>query len=210
MQIIKTHYTLILIGVLFFIIILQRACYNDTLQQSKPKIEIRYDTVYKHVHDTIKKVVRHVVHDTVIPDKLDYALSNNIDTCNARFDKLLKQHVSRKIYQDTLKLDSIGKIVIIDTVWLNKLGKRTKIFNYKIPTITKTITITKEKEPVRQLYIGGNIFADKNSLQLLTPGLLYKNKKDQIYQANLGVDFNGVFTYGVGAYWKISFKNKKQ
>jgi hypothetical protein len=206
MQKIKPYLTYILIGILILIIFLQRSCTGGDVVTADPKVDIKYDTIYKHITDTIiKKVpIKSIVY--VKPDGPQYTSGENIDTCRARFNYLLKQHIARRVYQDTLKLDSLGTIVVIDTVWLNKLGKRTKIYDYKIPFVTKTVTITKEKEPVRQLYIGGNIFGDKNALQLVTPGVLYKTKKDQIYQANLGINFDGTFTYGVGAYWKISFK----
>jgi hypothetical protein len=206
MKNIKPYFNYILIGLLVLIIFLQRSCSGDKVVVADPKVEIKYDTVYKHVHDTVQNTVYHTIHDTVKPDAPEYTSGEHIDTCRARFNYLLKQHIARRVYQDTLKLDSLGTIVVIDTVWLNKLGKRTKIYDYKIPFVTKTVTITKEKEPVRQLYIGGNIFGDKNAVQLLTPGVLYKTKKDQIYQANIGINFDGTFTYGVGAYWKISFK----
>ena len=206
MQKIKPYFNYILVGILVLIIFLQRSCSGDKTVIADPKVEIKYDTVYKHITDTvIKKVpVKSIVY--IKPDGPEYTSGENIDTCRARFNYLLKQHITRRVYQDTLKLDSLGTIVVIDTVWLNKLGKRTKIYDYKIPFVTKTVTITKEKEPVRQLYMGGNIFGDKNALQLVTPGVLYKTKKDQIYQANLGINFDGTFNYGVGAYWKISFK----
>ena len=204
---IKPYLTLIVITILLLIIVLQRSCSKDTIQSVDPVITVKIDTVYTHFTDTVvKKVpVKTIVY--IKPDGPEYTSGENIDSCRARFDYLLKQHIARRVYQDTLKLDSLGTIVIKDTVWLNKLhGKRAYIKNYKIPLVTKTITVTKEKEPVRQLYIGGNIFGDKNALQLVTPGVLYKTKKDQIYQANLGINFDGTFTYGVGAYWKISFK----
>ena len=109
------------------------------------------------------------------------------------------------IYSDTIKIDSIGKLIVKDTVWVNKLHGQRKIFvDYKIPTITKTVT--KFEEPKRQLYIGGNILGNTNSLQSITPGILYKNKKDQIYQANIGIGNNGDIIYGLGLYWKIKIR----
>jgi hypothetical protein len=210
MQNIKPYLTIIVVGTLLLIIFLQRTCTKELVQVSDPEVVIKIDTVYKHITDTvIKKVpVKSIVY--IKPDGLQYTSDENIDTCRARFDYLLKQHIARRVYQDTLKIDSLGTIVIQDTVWLNKLhGKRGYIKDYKIPFVTKTIIITNEREPVRQLYIGGNLFGDKNALQLVTPGVLYKTKKDQIYQANLGINFDGTFTYGVGAYWKISFKKQK-
>jgi len=208
MQKIKPYINYILIGVLVLIILLQRSCSGDDIVMADPKVEIKYDTVYKHVHDTVQNTVYHTIHDTVKPDAPEYTSGEHIDTCRARFNYLLKQHIVRRVYQDTLKLDSLGTIVVIDTVWLNKLGKRTYIKDYKIPLVTKTITIIKQQDPKRQLYIGGNLFGDKTTLQSFTPGLLYKDRKDRVYQANVGVNFDGSLIFGVGAYWKINLNKK--
>jgi hypothetical protein len=89
---------------------------------------------------------------------------------------------------------------------LNKLKERAYITNFKIPIVTKTVTITKQAEPKRQVYIGANLFGDKTQLQLFSPGVLYKTKKDHIYQANIGINFDGSFNYGIGMYYKIKLK----
>ena len=139
-----------------------------------------------------------------VPSDPQYHPSDDIDTCKARFNRLLTDMLTKRVYADTLKLDSLGTITIIDTVFMNKLGKRTKIYDYKIPVVTKTVT--KQADPKRQLYIGGNLFGDKTKLQLLTPGILYKTKKDHIYQVNVGINFDGSITYGAGIYYKIKLK----
>lgn len=196
---------LVIIG-LIIIILLQRSCKQPTTVKDDPKITVKVDTVYKHLTDTLIKNVPIKSVEYIPINGPYYASGENLDTCKANFNRLLNEHLSKKVYQDTLKLDNdFGTITIIDTVWINKLyGKRTYTQNINIPTITKIIT--KPEDPKRQLYIGGNLFGDKNQLQLLTPGILYKTKKDHIYQANVGVNFDGSVTYGFGAYWKIKLK----
>lgn len=199
----KINFTYIVIAALAGIILLQRACTNKVVTEGSVTTE--YDTIWKVTHDTLIKevpVIRIVHRDP--PKGPQYTPGEHIDTCRARFNYLLKQHTLQRVYTDTIKLDSLGTITVIDTVWLNKLGKRTKIFNYKIPFVTKTIT--KPADPVRQVYIGGNLFGDDSQLQFITPGILYKTKKDHIYQVNVGVNFDGSITYGAGAYWKIKLK----
>jgi hypothetical protein len=185
------------------IILIQRSC--DKIEKAGDTTEVKTDTIYKHVYDTITKEVTVYKKQYVHINKPEYYPGETIDTCKARFQNLLKEHLVRTIYSDTIKLDSIGTLVIQDTVWINKLyGKRKVISDYKIPTVIKTIT--KKEDPKRKLYIGGNLFGDKNALQLITPGLIYKDKKDKIYQANLGVNFDGSLTYGFGMYYKIKLK----
>ncbi len=194
----------IVIGVLVIIIFLQKGCSGKTI--SEPVVITKYDTIWKKTHDTITKEVQVVKIQYVKPEGPQYTPGENIDTCRARFKYLLKQHIARRTYKDTIALDSLGTITVIDTVWLNKLGKRTYIKDYKIPLVTKTITIIKQPDPKRQLYIGGNLFGDKTTLQSFTPGVLYKDRKDRIYQANVGVNFDGSLIFGLGTYWKINLK----
>jgi len=196
----------IVIAVLVIIILLQRGCDGKTI--SEPTVITKYDTIWKKTHDTITKEVKVVKIQYVKPEGPEYTPGEHIDTCRARFNYLLKQHIARRTYTDTIKLDSLGTITIIDTVWLNKLKTRTYINNYKIPLVTKTITIIKQEDPKRQLYIGGNLFGDKTTLQSFTPGVLYKDRKDRVYQANVGVNFDGSLIFGVGAYWKINLNKK--
>lgn len=202
---IKNYFIIGTIAVLVFIILLQRAC-TDEIFEPKETTFVKTDTIWVHTVDTIIKKVKEKSIVYVKPKGPQYIPSEDIDTCNARFNFLLKEHTALSVYSDTLKLDSIGKITIIDTVWLNKLKQRTYIKDYKIPFVTKTVTIIKEQDPKRQLYIGGNLFGDKGTLQILTPGILYKTRKDQIYQLNAGINFDGTITYGLGMYWKIKLK----
>jgi hypothetical protein len=200
----KNKISYLIIIVLVIIILLQRSCTGFAISNSEPKISVKIDTVYKHITDTISKEVKISSIEYVYPKDEQYYPGETIDTCKQRFQNLLKEHIAKKVYKDTLKIDSLGTITIIDTVWINKLyGKRKYIQDIKIPTVTKTITITKTEDPKRQLYIGGNLFGDKTQLQLASPGLLYKTKKDHIYQANIGVNFDGSIIYGLGMYWKI-------
>ena len=196
----KKYFTWFIIIVLVIIILLERSCSSNNPIISEPTVKI--DTIWKTKVDTItKNVIQTKVIHVKIPFDIKYQPSNNIDTCKTRFNNLLKNFITKKIYQDTIKMKGLGNIYITDTVFMNSLGKRIKILDYKIPTIEKTIT--KEKDPVKQLYIGGNLFGQPNKINLLTPGVLYKTKKDNIYQINLGINFDGSITYGFGMYYKI-------
>ena len=191
-----------LIASLVAIIILQRSC-NNNMDIDDNKITVKTDTVWKVTKDTVFKIVNAVKTEYISIDKEEYKPGESIDTCKTRFNNLLKEHLVRTVYSDTLKLDSLGTVVIQDTVWLNKLyGKREYIKDYKIPFVTKTIT--KKEDPRRQMYIGGNSFIGGTGL--LTPGLIYKDRKDRVYQANVGLGFDGSINYGFGMYWKINLR----
>lgn len=198
----KNNITNLLIVILITIILLQRSC-TTTDGKDLVKETVKIDTVWKETKDTVFKTVK-LTNVKYIPLKDNkYTITDNCDSSKIRFQNLLKEHLLRTVYSDTIKLDSLGTIVVRDTVWLNKLyGKREYIKDYKIPFITKTII--KKEDPRRQMYIGGNTFIGTSGL--LTPGLIYKDKKDRVYQANIGVGFDGSINYGFGMYWKINLR----
>jgi hypothetical protein len=199
---IKNNISYWLIATLIAIILLQRSC-NGSNDKDLVKQTVKTDTVWKETKDTVFKTVK-VTNIKYVPLKEEkYTVSDNCDSSKVRFENLLKEHLVRTVYADTIKLDSLGTIVVKDTVWLNKLyGKREYIKDYKIPFVTKTIT--KKEDPKRQMYIGGNSFIGTSGL--LAPGLIYKDRKDRVYQANVGVGFNGSINYGFGMYWKINLR----
>jgi hypothetical protein len=189
----KINFTYITIAILVAIIFLQRSC-SSVSTTEEPTVITKYDTVWKETHDTIIK--------KVFVDKIEYVPFEKIIFANV--EDCMKEYNKRTTYKDTIALDSLGTITVIDTVFQNSLKERTIFKNYKIPLVTKTTTIIKQPDPKRQLYIGGNLFGDRRTLQSITPGLLYKDRKDRIYQANVGVNFDGTLTFGVGTYWKIN------
>jgi hypothetical protein len=192
----------IIILVLIGIIILMRSCDSDSVV-GEDTVYTRTDTVYKEVHDTIVKKVN-IENVRYVPfDRPDYT---DIDTCNDKVSELLKKYNRETTYRDTIVLDSLGTITLVDTVFQNSLKKRSIFKDYRIPLVTKTTTIIKAQQQKRQLYIGGNLFGDRRNLQTITPGLLYKDRRDRVYQANVGIGFDGSISYGIGMYYKIKLK----
>jgi hypothetical protein len=200
---INKWFTAIIIIILAVIIFLQRSCEGNRIL-NPTTVTTKTDTIWKFKHDTIIKNVKisKIIH-VPVPADPKFHPSDNIDTCKARFNNLLKDYLTKRVYADTLKLDSLGTIIINDTVFMNTLGKRTKIYDYKIPIVTKTVTITKQEEPKRQLYIGGELFTDATRSTIIVPSLIYKDRKDRIYQINIGFDNKGSIYYGGGLFWKI-------
>jgi hypothetical protein len=191
---------LVIIG-LVIVILLQRQCTSGTLPE-EPVVITKVDTLWKEVHDTIKKDVPIYISIPTKPGP-EYIPSDNCDSLRKQYLVLRDKYITRNVYVDTIKIDTFGIVKVIDTVQFNRLLTRLSIPDLKIPIITKETTIIKKADPVRQLYIGGNLFGNQNNLQAITPGLIYKTKKDQIYQANVGLNFDGSITYGLGMYWKI-------
>ena len=99
-------------------------------------------------------------------------------------------------------------MVVDDTVFKNNLIGQSISYDLKIPKkyfkVTNTITIP--CVPTNQLYIGGGVNGNRNSLiNSAEIGLILKTKKDRLYQFKVSQDISGYTNYGVGTYWKIKF-----
>ena len=170
--------------------------------------QIKADTVTLHdttwtVHDSliVKKLkVKEVIHDTLPPE---YIADTNYPKLKAQYDALVIAHLAKKVYADTVKLDTLGYVTVADTVHKNELQNRSYKYNYKIPTVTVTTTITKQAPPKGALFMGGGVTGNKNGLDILQGGLLYKSKQDKIFGLHIGINGNSQVVYGVQSYWKI-------
>lgn len=192
----------IIIGLIIIIFLMYTCKGNSFISSPDPKIETRYDTVFKHITDTVQHDV-HIKDIVYVKSDGEPQYTYNDTFCKQRFNNLVKEFLRKTTYEDTLRIDSVGYVIIVDTVFKNKLGERLYFKDLHIPTVTKTVTITKQADPKRQLYVGGNLFGNSSELQLVAPGLIYKDKKDRVYQVNCGINNQGNIYYGAGMYWKI-------
>ena len=197
-QFIKSNIINIVIVGLLYVLFLQK---SDTNHQ---EIKIERDTVW---HETSKTFVREIVPQVggdegyIPPNEDKYVASDSYDSLLTKFNTLVKELTARKFYKDSLQLDSIGYIVVKDTVQFNSLQKRSYNYFYKVPHITEKITITEHAFPKNQLYIGGGF--GSNSVQ---GGVMYKTKKDLLIGFYVSPPLQGnKIQYGIQSYWKIKF-----
>jgi hypothetical protein len=170
--------------------------------------QIKADTVTLHdttwqVHDSliIKKLkIKEVIHDTL---PAEYIADTNYPKLKAQYEALVSAFLVKNIYADTVKIDTLGYIAVADTVYKNEIYNRSYRYSYKIPTVTVTNTITKYAPAKGALFMGGGITGNKNGVELLQGGFLYKSKKDKVFGLNLGINGNSQIVYGVHSYWKI-------
>lgn len=180
----------LLIVVLAVLLFLQRSC--SSTPKPKPEVitevEVRYDTI--KVTET--KYIPKYVEKTVV----------DIDTFNVPIDTLtiLKDYYAKYYYIDTIEIDSLGTIVVSDTVTRNLISKRDVQSNLLIPTTTVNNTIYLNK---RELYGGISVSGQPDQINLVGGELLYRNKRKQAYGFGVGVnpDFQPVYT--VRMYWKV-------
>jgi hypothetical protein len=173
----------------------------------KSDTTILVDTQWS-VHDTTiyKKLKGKTLHDT-IPTAPEYIADTNYPKLLAQYNSILKKYMALVEVKDTIKLDTIGYVTIIDTINQNDIKGRSIKPHYKIPTITNTITIEHYEKPKAHLYYGGGINLNQTFAPIgLYTGLILKTKKDQLLGLNIGTGTNGGITYGFTSYWKIKLK----
>ena len=192
----------IAILILAVIIILQRI--NSSPDIIEKPIVVR-DTVWQKKDSVIytsPKVVQ-TIPVKIISEK--YLPDPNYDKLVLKYQELVKLHLAKNIQKDSVQIDSIGFVKVTDTVQNNIVQNRKWEYNIKYPIIKETVIQPPKK--VNQLYIGGGLQGNQyNIINSINGGILYKNKKDQLYGLSIGVNTNGQVVYGVSSYWKIKFK----
>ena len=203
---------LFIIGVLVVFVLLQnKGCINGGSHQKSDTLVV-HDTTWS-VHDSLvysKPKPSKIIHDSLfIAGKPQYQADTNYAILKMQFDTLVKNHTALVIYNDSVKLDTLGYVSVKDSLRENKIIGRSWQYNYKIPFVTKTVTITNYAKPKAQLYLGGSINATQDlGLHSADAGLMLKTKSDQIYGLKAGSDIHGNLIYGFQIYWKIGKKNK--
>ena len=181
----------LLIVVLVVLILLMRACQGGS-DISEPqvitKVVTKWDTLKVEKTQYIPKVVEKVVVDVD-------TFSTPIDTAS-----ILKDYYSKYIYTDTIQLDTLGSIIVTDTITQNLISYRDvqpKIF---IPTTTITNTVYLNK---REFYGGISVGATNQAVQNINGELLYVNKKRNAYGVGVGLNPQWQPIYTLRMYWKI-------
>ena len=189
-----------LVILVLVILVLLKTCGSGdevTTEKVVTKVEVRYDTleVEKKVFvPKIKTVVRtNTITDTVV-------LKSRIDTL-----AILKDYYNKYVYQDTLKLDSLGYVVIMDTISQNKIFSRRFDSQILIPTTTITNDIYLNQS---KFFGGVSIGGNKSQINFLSGDLLYKSKKDKVYGVGLCVNQNLEPIVIGRVYWRIQFGKK--
>lgn len=203
---VKKNFLNIVIWVLVLVVLLRTCRAVDNIPQTPTVVR---DTVWVHNDTTvyskpqiIKTIPIDVSRDTIINH---YIPDTNYAKLVLQYQDVVNQLLAKNIYQDTIKVDTIGKILITDTVQQNRIVARQTKVNIKYPIIKETITLPAPK--VRQVYIGGQVSGNQGQLvNNVNAGLLLKNKRDQIYGVTVGLNADGNISYGVQSYLKIKLK----
>lgn len=193
----------IVVVLLIYTSVSSKGCHSGA---RKSDTVITHDTTWS-VHDSLiysKPLPGKVVY---MPPTVEYLADTNYAKLKIQYDSLLKEFFALKTYYDTVRLDTLGYVSVIDSVQKNGILGRSFHTNYKIPTVTVTKTITHYDPPKAQLFYGGGL--DLNAT--LAPvgahgGLILKTKKDQLLGLQVGTGIGGGINYGFSSYWKIKVK----
>jgi hypothetical protein len=98
----------------------------------------------------------------------------------------------------------MGSALITDTIHRNTILGRSVKYNLKVPVKETVINNYIYPKPKGQVYLGGGIYGnDINPVKGVDLGILYKNKKDFIFGAKVGMDIKGQWNAGISSFWKI-------
>ena len=202
----KDFKTLIIIGLIIVIFLLRECRGNRSPIPTEPvkvvKVETKYDTIVKEVKSYVPQYIEKIewktkiVHDTV----------EIHDTIPADTLSIVKDYFSARIYNDTLKEDSVT-LIINDTIFQNRIKSRNVKYSLVYPT---TIIQTEREVNKRELYVGFGIGGDRQQLSFAGGELLLRNKKERIYGVGLGINqnFEPILTFKMS--WKVKMPKLKK
>ena len=154
----------------------------------KTEVVTKWDTVEVAKTEYVPKIVERVVVD------ID-TFSTPIDTVS-----VLKDYYAKYFYTDTIQIDTLGSIVINDTITRNLIAMRDVQSNIFIPTTTITNTVYLNR---REFYGGISITGQPTQLDFINGELLYKGKKRNAYGIGVGINNELVPIYTFKVFWKI-------
>jgi hypothetical protein len=180
----------LLIVVLAAVLFLQRGC--SSTPQVEPEVITEVVTKWDTLKVTEKEYVPKYIRKTIV----------DIDTFQAPIDtiSILKDYYAKYFYTDTIKIDTLGTIIVNDTVTRNLISMRDVQSNIFIPTTTITNTVYLYKH---EFYGGFSVGATNQAVQNINGEFLYVNKKRDAYGFGVGLNPQWQPVYTVRMYWKI-------
>lgn len=188
---------------LILVIVAAMLFYLNRIKMQSTPTTVKSDTVWMYKDSTVYSKPQIIESIPVIIESKDtqYLPDTNYHKLVDQYNDLVKRFLEKKVFTDTLRIDSIGYVNVIDTISSNSFLKRKFNYSLKYPVVTKTVTLP----PVSQLFVGGGLSGLGSTTQL-NAGFLFKDTKERIYGVNAGINTDGKVLYGVSSYWKISLK----
>ena len=180
----------VLIMVLALVLLYQSQCSKKDPVEPEVivTIETKWDTVSVTQTEYVPKWKTKIVteHDTIPQD---------IDTMD-----ILRDYYARYFYTDTLNLDTLGYLVLNDTITKNSILNRSFTSKIQIPTTTITKEIYLNR---REFYWGLGVQGRTDQLNYVGGEFMYRTKNKQVYGLGLGINQDFQPVIGGRMYWKI-------
>ena len=181
--------TLVIVA-LVVLLFLQRSCSSSSTPTEKVKVDtlIQFDTIEiiknNYVPQWKEKIVTQI--DTI---------RDTIDTAT-----VIQDYYSKYYYSDTVKVDTIGNLVINDTICQNTIFKRNINTNIVIPTlhVVKTVYVNKT-----EFYWGLGLGGNAGQINYIGADFVLKLKNDQAYGFGVGLDNTLKPAFRGSMLWKI-------
>lgn len=189
----------VIIAALIVFILNLKGCFGSPEKGEKIKIDGKDYQVIKREIDTFYKIEKEVIYKKGkdIPYEVEVVkeIPSNVDTAS-----ILKDYYARVFYRDTFKLkDTLGYIVIKDTISKNRIASRNFESTLRIPTIKETLYL---KELTNNFYVGPSLQFGR--VVSLGADAHLKTKKDLLFGLGVGVNSN-ISPYLRGSVsWKIN------
>ena len=165
----------LLIVVLVVLLLLQRSCSSKPEPETKivEKVTIKYDTVK--------------VNTIVYQPKWRDRIITRVDTVPRIVDTavILKDYYTKYAYSDTVIIDTLGTLVVNDTVTQNRIFSREIFTDFIYPTKLIERDIYKSEN---EWYAGFGLAGRPNQLNYLGGELLLRTKRKKVYGLGLGVN----------------------
>ena len=154
----------------------------------KTEVVTKWDTVEVAKTEYVPKIIEKVVVD--------------IDTFTAPIDtvSVLEDYYAKYFYTDTIQIDTLGSVVINDTITRNLISFRDVQSTIFIPTTTITNTVYLNR---REFYGGIPLTGQPTQLDFINGELLYKGKERNAYGVGVGINNELVPIYTFKVFWKI-------
>jgi len=180
----------LLILILVVLVLYQSQCSRkpDVEPEVIVTIETKWDTVNVVQTEYVPKWRTRVVTERV-------EVPSDIDTMS-----ILRDYYDKYYYTDTLTLDTLGFVVLNDTITQNSVMSRSFVSDISIPTTTITKEIYLNK---REFYWGMGLSGDKSQLNYLGGEFMYKNKQRNMFGVGMGVNQDLQPVVSGRMYWKI-------
>ena len=175
----KNNFYIVVILVLG-IVLFRKSCSTQPVETEViTEIETKWDTLKVSKTEYVPKIIRKTIVD--------------IDTFSVPVDTsaILSDYFAKNYVIDTISLDSLGFVVIRDTISRNLISFRDVQSDVLIPTTTITNTsYIYRREFFWGVALGGmtNPVQDESPISYVSGELMYINKKRNAYGFGFGVD----------------------